>query len=242
MILKKLILSFTTILFVSGCTTQQITETLKTISGDENTPVTTSEVALGLKAALERGVSVGADQLAITDGYLGNPKIKIPFPPEIQRVETTLRDMGLNRLVDDFVTTLNRGAERAAEEAKPIFLSAIRQMTIEDAWAILRGSENEATLYLERTTSNELRSKFMPHIESALQTTGATKYYSDIVDNYNRIPFVQRVNPDLVGYATDQAIAGMFVKIAEQEKSIRENPSQRTTDLLRRVFGQLDNQ
>ena len=133
--------------------------------------------------------------------------------------------------------TLNRGAEDAAKEAKPIFIEAIRAMTIEDAWAILRGQDDAATQYLKRTTSGLLKEKFKPVIQNSLNKVSATKYYSDIVTRYNQIPLVQKVNPDLDDYATDKAIDGLFLMIAREEKNIRENPVARTTEILKRVFG-----
>jgi hypothetical protein len=225
------------LVFCMGCTTQQIADTMRILT-DENAALTSAEVDAGLREALIKGISVGADEVSKVGGYLNNPQIRIPFPPEIQRVENTLRDIGMGQLVDQFVTTLNRGAEQAAKEAKPVFVSAIKQMTIGDAFAILRGNEDEATQYLKRTTTAELTSKFMPVIQSALNETGATKHYTDIVTTYNSIPFVQQVNPNLDEYATSLAIDGLFLKIAEEERNIRKNPAARTSDILKRVFGQ----
>jgi hypothetical protein len=139
--------------------------------------------------------------------------------------------------VDRFVLTLNRGAEDAAKEAKPIFISAIKSMTIQDAWGILKGEPDAATQYLKRTTSGQLKEKFKPVIQGALSKTNATKYYGDIVDKYNQIPFVQDVNSNLDEYATDKAMEGLFIMIAKEELSIRKNPAARTTELLKKVFG-----
>jgi hypothetical protein len=171
------------------------------------------------------------------DGYFRNPSIKIPFPPEVKKIEDRLRQIGLGSEVDKFVMTLNRGAEDAAKEANPIFISAIRSMTIQDAWAILNGADNAATEYLKRTTSVQLREKFSPVIDNSLNKVNATKYYGDIVNTYNRIPLVEKVNPDLTDYATTKAMDGLFLLIADEEKKIREDPVARTTDLLKKVFG-----
>jgi hypothetical protein len=132
--------------------------------------------------------------------------------------------------------TLNRGAEDAAKEAKPIFITAIKSMTIQDAWGILKGNDNAATEYLKRTTSPQLKEKFKPVIQASLEKVNATRYYRDIVTRYNQIPMVAKVNPDLDDYATDRAIEGLFLMIAKEEKNIRDNPEARTTELLRRVF------
>jgi hypothetical protein len=202
-----------------GCTSAQINQTLgevnKVIGGDK--PVTTAEVADGLKEALVKGISNGSDIVSQVDGYFKNPQIKIPFPPDVKKVEDRLRQIGLGKEVDKFILTLNRGAE--------------------DAWGILRGNDDAATQYLIRTTSAQLKEKFKPVIQNSLQKVNATKYYNDIVTRYNSIPMVQKVNPDLDDYATDKAIEGLFLMIAKEEKNIRADPAARTTELLKRVFG-----
>ena len=227
-------------LIFGACTSAQINQTIgdvnKTLGGSP-APLTTAEVAQGLKEALIKGISKRADLVSQVDGYFKNPEIKIPFPPEVKKVEDRLRQIGLGNEVDKFVMTLNRGAEDAAKEAKPIFIEAIKSMTIEDAWSILRGEDDAATQYLKRTTSGLLKEKFKPVIQNSLSRVNATRYYSDIVTRYNQIPLVQKVNPDLDEYATDKAIEGLFVMIAKEERNIRENPGARTSDLLKKVFG-----
>ena len=228
--------------FAAACTTQQINKTLGGIGdilGEQN-GLTTQEVAEGLKQALEQGASKGAAQASKEDGYYRNPKIRIPFPEDVSRVEEKLRQLGLGSEVDRFVMTLNRGAEEAAKEARPIFINAIRSMTIQDAWNILKGEDNAATQYLRRTTSDQLRVKFQPVISKSLDQVNATRYYGDIVSTYNRLPGVQKVNPDLEDYATTKALDGLFLLIAEEEKNIRENPVARTTELLKKVFAKAD--
>lgn len=198
----------------------------------------TEEVASGLKEALIKGTSKGTDEVSKTDGYFKNPEIKIPFPPEVQQVETTLRKMGMNKQVDEFVLSLNRAAEDAAKEAKPIFVDAIKKMTIQDAWSILKGEDDAATKYLDKTTSPQLKEKFKPIIKASLDKVNATKYYKDLITAYNKVPLVKKVNPELDTYATDKATDGLFVMIAKEEKNIRQNPGARTTDLLKKVFSQ----
>lgn len=205
----------------------------KAVTGES---LTTEQVGEGLKEALTNGVSKGSDLVSQVDGYFKNPEIKIPFPPETKQVEERLRQMGLGSQVDNFIVALNRGAENAAKEAKPIFVSAIKQMTIQDAWSILRGEEDAATQYLKRTTTAQLTEKFKPIVQTALNNVNATKYYSDLVNTYNKIPLVQKVNPNLDDYATQKAIDGLFVMIAKEEKNIRANPGARTSDLLKKVF------
>lgn len=223
----------------TACTSAQISQTMNEVNkamGTEQS-LTTAEVADGLKEALIKGTTTGSDQASQLDGYFKNPQIKIPLPPELQKIESKLRSIGLGSQVDKFVLTLNRGAEDAAKEAKPIFISAVKQMTVQDAWGILKGADNAATEYLKRTTSAQLREKFKPVIANSLDKVSATKYYTDIVTTYNKIPLVEKVNPDLNDYATTKAMDGLFLLIASEEKKIREDPVARTTELLKKVFG-----
>jgi hypothetical protein len=226
------------VFLLAGCTSAQISQVISDIGKEpgNNTTPTSSEVAEGLKEALLKGVSVGADQLSQADGYLGNAQIKIPFPPDAKKAEDKLRQIGLSNEVDRFIATLNHGAEDAAKEAKPIFISAIQQMTIADAWAILKGQQDAATQYLRKTTSTQLKDKFKPVIQNSLSKVNATKYYGDLMNTYNKIPLVEKVNPNLDDYATDLAIQGLFTMIAKEEQNIRQNPIARTTDILKRVF------
>jgi len=226
-------------LLVLACTSVQINQALGTVNDVLNSPdeLTSAQVGAGLKEALTKGISKGADKVSVLDGYFKNPKIKIPFPPEVQKVETKLRQLGLDDQVDKFVLTLNRGAEDAAKSAKPIFVSAITSMTIADAWSILKGEEDAATNYLKKTTSTQLMQKFRPVMASSLDKVNATKYYGDVIGTYNKIPFVEKVNPDLKEYATQKAVDGLFFMIAKEEKNIREDPVARTTELLKKVFG-----
>jgi hypothetical protein len=220
-----------------GCSSAQINQALSDFGKSPGeVPPTASEVAEGLKEALIKGVSTGTDQLSKTNGYLGNPEIKIPFPPDVKKVEDKLRQIGLGSEVDKFVTTLNHGAEDAARDAKPIFYNAIQTMTIDDAWSILKGQPDAATQYLKRTTSSQLKDKFKPVIQNSLTRVNATKYYGDLVNTYNRIPLVEKVNPNLDDYATELAIQGLFTMIAKEEKNIRQDPVARTTDIMKRVF------
>ncbi len=226
------------LILLSSCSSTQVNQTLGEVNKalELEQPLSTAEVGEGLKEALIKGISTGSDLASQLDGYFKNPEIKIPFPPEAKKVEDKLRQLGFDKDVDRFIMTLNRGAEEAAKEAKPIFITAIKSMTIQDAWGILKGEEDAATQYLKRTTSPQLKEKFMPVIRNALSRVNATKYYGDIVNTYNQIPFVQDVNPNLDEYATDKAMEGLFILIANEEKAIRQNPAARTTDLLKRVF------
>ncbi len=237
--MKNTLIVLLSISLLTACTTAQINQTLGAVNdtlGGQNS-LTSDQVGQGLKEALTKGISKGADQVSQVDGYFKNSKIKIPFPPKVQKVETKLRELGLGNQVDKFVMTLNRGAEDAAKSAKPIFISAITSMTIADAWNILKGEENAATNYLKRVTSDQLMQKFRPVMASSLDKVNATKYYGDVIGTYNKIPFVEKVNPDLKEYATQKAVDGLFFMIAKEEKNIRQDPVARTTELLKKVFG-----
>ena len=205
------------------------------VNGQRGVP-TREEVAKGLKEALTIGAGKGASQASQTDGYFRNPQIKIPFPQDVQRVETKLRQIGMGAQVDKFILSLNRAAEEAAKSAKPIFVNAITGMTIQDAWSILKGENTAATQYLQRTTSNPLYNSFKPTVKQALDKTMATKYYTDLANTYNKLPGVVKVNPELDDYATKKAMEGLFKLVANEEKNIRENPQARITDLLKKVF------
>ena len=231
---RILILSFL-ILAGSGAMAQiNLNKIKQAVTG---TGLSNEEVGAGLKEALTKGVSKGSDLVSQVDGYFKNAEIKIPFPPEVKNVETRLRQIGMGAEVDKFVLALNRAAEDAAKEAKPVFVSAIKQMTIQDAFTILKGQPDAATQYLQRTTSAELTNKFKPIIQTSLAKVNAPQYYASLINTYNKIPLVKKVNPNLNDYATGKALDGLFVMVAKEEKNIRQNPQARTTALLQKVFG-----
>ncbi|WP_234733977.1 DUF4197 domain-containing protein [Tellurirhabdus bombi] len=195
------------------------------------------DIASGLKEALRIGISKGSDQASEKDGYFKNAAIKLLMPPEAQKVEAALRKVGLGKQVDQFILSLNRSAEDAAKKAKPIFLNALTSITIQDAVGILRGQDDAATQYLKRTTTSQLMQAFTPVIDSTLKKNNTTRYYSDLVNTYNKLPLVtKKANPDLTNYAATKAVDGLFTLIANEEKNIRENPAARVNDLLRKVF------
>lgn len=199
--------------------------------------LTQEDAAAGLKEALIKGISNGADLVSRLDGYYKNPEIKIPFPAEAKQVESKLRTVGLGKQADDVILSVNRAAEDAATEAKPVFIAAIKGMTFSDAVSIVRGDERAATTYLQRTTTPELVTKFTPIIKSSLEKVNATKYWETAMTSYNKIPFITKVNPNLTEYVTQKAIEGLFIMIAKEELSIRKDPAARTSELLKKVFG-----
>ena len=234
--MRKFLLTLIIVVVIAGQAGAQFWKVLEKKSNP--TALTSEEITKGLKEALINGASKGSQMVSQVNGYFGNPEIKIPFPPDVKRVEDQARQIGLGKQVDEFVLALNRGAEDAAKEAAPIFIDAIKAMTVQDALGILKGQPDAATQYLRKTTSIQLAEKFKPVVQNSLNKVNATKYYGDIVGNYNRIPFVQKVNPDLNAYATDMAIQGLFIMIAKEEKNIRQDPLARSSDILKKVFNQ----
>lgn len=198
---------------------------------------TSSEITSGLKEALEKGTGISSDRLSLENGYLGNLDVKILFPEEARQVERTLRNLGLGSMCDQVITSLNRAAEDAAKEAKPIFTDAIKQMSFQDVQQILLGENNAATQYFQRTTTNALSAKFSPIIDSSLKKVNATKYWDDVMTRYNKVPLVKPVNTNLNAYVTEKAIQGLFVEIAKEELKIRQQVGARTSPMLQKVFG-----
>lgn len=198
---------------------------------------TSEEAAKAIKEALVKGTNKGTDLVSNLDGFYKNPEIKIPFPPEAKIVESTLKKIGLNKQVDEVVLSLNRAAEDAAKTAKDIFVNAITQMTITDAINIVKGDTNAATIYLKRTTTTSLATAFSPIIKNSLNKVNATKYWNDAMTAYNKVPFVEKINPDLTQYVTDKAMYALFLMISREESLIRKDPMARTTELLKKVFG-----
>jgi hypothetical protein len=196
------------------------------------------DIANGLKEALTKGAKMAADSLNKKDGFYGNPLVKIPFPPELAKMESTLRSMGLGKEIDKFILSLNRSAENAAIEAAPIFTSAITNIKIADAKAILQGSDTSATSYLRNATYNSLYSTFTPHIKKALDNNFVASQWTNLANAYNKLPTTRtKVNSDIVAFTTGRALKGLFVKVAEEEGKIRNDASARTSDLLKKVFG-----
>lgn len=214
----------------------KINKTIKDNTGISK-PLTNDEIIRGLKEALTIGSNNSASAASKVDGYFKNQIIKIPFPPEAKEMEQKLRSIGMNKQVDEFVLTLNRAAEEAAKEAGPVFVTAVKQMTITDGVKILKGKDDEATQYLKRTTSGELKNKFQPIVKRAIDKVKVTSYWNPLASTYNKIPLVKKVNPNLEDYVTQKALDGLFYLVSQEELKIRKDPVARVTDLLKRVFG-----
>ncbi|MCB0424424.1 MAG: DUF4197 domain-containing protein [Flavobacteriaceae bacterium] len=230
----KFILAFVLLSLTSCAELQQAVEQLP------QTTVTDTDIASGLREALDQGIDKQVSKLAMTDGFFKNEMVKILLPKELQKVDKGLRDIGLGSLADEGLKVLNRAAEDAVSEATPIFVNAVKGITFSDAKNILLGNDNAATQYLMQKTQTELYNKFHPVINNSFAKVGADKIWSNLITKYNAIPFTADVNPDLTDYVTTEALDGVYTMIAVEEKDIRHNFSSRTTDLLKKVFALQD--
>ena len=235
MYLKKLFLFCSCFTILSCAELQNVVNTLPSQTGMDPTMI-----ASGLREALDFGIDKQVTKLTQKDGFYKNSLVKILLPQELQKVDQTLRDIGLGSLADEGIKALNRAAEDAVKESTPIFVDAVKQITFSDAKNILLGSDTAATLYLKDRTSNALYGKFNPVIQNSFSKVGADKIWANIINKYNTIPFVNQVNPDLTDYVTNEALKGVYTMIGVEEKKIRTNISSRTTTLLRQVFALQD--
>jgi glutaredoxin 2 len=221
-------------LFLASC------DVLQEAAGTILSEPSIEEIGRGLKEALTNGITKGATALSQKDGYFKSA-YKILLPADVRKVTDKLKSIpGFSNIENELIEKMNRGAEDAAKEATPIFVSAIRGMTIQDATNILMGSENAATQYLNKTTNKPLYDAFKPKIVNSLDKIGANDLWRKAVDTYNKIPLVTKVNNDLGDYVTNEALKGLFSKIEEEEKNIRKNKLARTSELLRKVFAKQD--
>lgn len=205
----------------------------------QSTGVTEAEAAEGIREALSQGLVKSVLQLNKEDGFFKDAFYKILIPEDARKIENTLRDIGLGSMVDKAILQINRGAEDAAGYAKPIFTDAIKRMDIGDAIGLVRNGDTSATHFFREKTTAQLVTTFTPVIKSSLDKVNATKYYGDMVNKYNSLPLVKKLNPDLTGYVTNKAINALFDLVAKEEKNIRSNIAARTTELLKKVFGGL---
>lgn len=200
-------------------------------------PFSADEAAAALKEALVSGSNKGTEFVSKVDGFYRNPDIRIPFPPEAKKVDEALRKVGMEKQADQVVLTLNRAAEDASGSAKDIFVSAITEMTIDDAIKIVKGDNTAGTKYLKSKTTKHLTEAFSPIIKTSLDKVDATKYWKEVMTFYNQLPFVEKINPDLEKYVTQKALDALFLMIGKEEMLIRKDPIARTTELLQKVFG-----
>ena len=208
----------------------------KIIPNTNKDSLTTSDVVAGLKEALETGTNRSVQKLSAADGFFKDAVIKVLMPEEARKVESTLRKFGMGKQVDEAILSMNRAAEDAAKDAAPIFVNAIKGITIQDAWGILKGGDSSATKYLRERTTVSLTEAFRPVIERSLEKVNATKHWNTVFSSYNRFS-KEKVNTDLAAYVTGKALFGIFYQVAQEEMKIRKDPVARTTDILKKVFG-----
>jgi len=206
--------------------------------------LTNGEVISGLKEALNVGITNSVNLTSVTDGFLKNNDIRLPFPADAIKVKEKALEWGLDGQVDKFETTLNRAAEEASKEALPIFKDAILNMSIQDGFAILNGGDGSATRFLNDKTNAKLVAAFSPKVKAAISKVKLTEYWNPIINKYNSaMTFTggEKLNPDLNQYVTELAITGLFKMVEKEENKIRKDPLARVTDILQKVFGSLTN-
>lgn len=232
--MRKIFTLFAAVVTLSSCEVlNQIPTGTGTVGG-----LSQAEAAQGIKAALDQGIGKSVLQLNTVDGFFRDAVYKVLLPPDAKKIENTLRTLGFNSLVDKAILQINRGAEDAVGFAKPIFIDAIRNMTLQDAIGLVRNGDTSATHFFRVKTTAKLLAAFQPVIQSSLDKVDATKYYGDLVTKYNNLPTTfKKVNPDLANYVTDRATAALFDLIAKEEVNIRTNLAARSSDILKRVFG-----
>ena len=199
--------------------------------------VTNQEAASGLKSALEQGSSAAVDLLGKTDGFLGNKAVKIPLPGSLKKYEKLMRGVGMGKYADELILTMNRAAEAAVPEAKKLFVDAIKKMSLKDAKGILTGGQTSGTDYFKRTTSGQLREKFLPIVKSATAKVQLAETYNEYAQKGAQFGLVSKENANLDDYVTQKALDGLFYMVAEEEKKIRQNPLQAGSDIVKKVFG-----
>ena len=212
------------------------------VSTEQEPSLTNGEVISGLREALNIGIENSVQKTSIVDGFLKNAEIRLPFPPDAQKVKDKALDFGLESQVDKFETTLNRAAEEASKEALPIFINAIKNMSLEDGFAILNGGNGAATKFLKNQTKSELKEAFSPKVKTAISKVKLTDYWNPIVSKYNtyaKLRGLDEINPNLDDFVTEKAIEGLFIMVEKEEDKIRIDPLARVTDLLSKVFGSL---
>ena len=233
--IKRILVLVIAIQFVGCAELQHVINQLPNTVG-----LSQEQIGNGLKEALDNGIKNQVSKLTSQDGFYKNDLVKILLPEELQAVDNGLRKIGLGNLADEGIKVLNRAAEDAVKTATPIFVSAVKEMTFTDAKNILLGEQNAATSYLQTKTSESLYSSFSPVINNSFTKVGADKVWANLITKYNSIPFVTKVNPDLTGYVTNQALKGVFTMIEVEEKGIREQVGLRSSALLKQVFALQD--
>ncbi len=239
MVKRVCILSLLLLVAIAPATAQQKKKNpLGQIFGQTNS-LSEDKIILGLKEALQIGTGNAVTGVGRLDGYFKDTIIKILMPKKLQTIEKGLRAVGYGAKVDEFVLSLNRAAEKAAPQAKSIFIGALKEMTFDDARKILTGGDTAATTFFKDKTTVRLSSAFRPIIEKAMNEVGATRQYKELIGRYQNLPFAKSYTLDIDDYVTGKAIDGLFYYVGEEEKKIRKNPAARVTNILKDVFGKI---
>ena len=195
------------------------------------------DAASGVRQALTDGAAAAVAKLGVTDGFLGNPQVKIPMPPALARVEGAMRTFGMNKQADELVTSMNRAAEAAVPHAKQLLVDAAKKMTLQDAKGILQGGQTSVTEYFRRTTSAQLTQRFLPIVKQQTERVGLAQQYNGLAGQAASFGLIKKDNATIEGYVTQKSLDGLYLMIGEQEKAFRANPIGATSDIVRRVFG-----
>jgi len=228
--------------FTSCDVFEEITAAVPVTTEAVKPSLTNGEVISGLKEALSRGIENSVNLTSVMDGFMGNEKIRLPFPQDALKVKEKAMEWGFDKQVTDFETTLNRAAEEATKTALPIFKNAITSMSIQDGFSILKGGNGAATNFLRQNTTAQLIEAFKPKVDEAIAAVKLTNYWNPIITKYNTAMTFsngEKINPDLSDYVTKQAISGLFYMVEQEENKIRLDPAARVSDLLRKVFGSI---
>lgn len=240
--MKKILVAFVLLLVCTNLPAQSLKDKLNKAKKALTKTPSNDEIVQGLKEALNVGANKSSSTASQVDGYLKNPRLFIPFPPEAEKMKTQLVKFGFQKQVTEFETSLNRAAEEAAKKAAPVFMDAVKNMTVTDGMNVLMGADTAATHYLKSATSANLYTQYKPVVQEAIKKVDVTHYWSTLVTLYNKIPGVKKQNPDLEDYVIKKGISGLFVLVADEEKKIRTDPAARFSSVLKNVFGYADTQ
>ena len=199
--------------------------------------ITNSEANSGLKQALVDGSAKAVSLLGVENGFLGNPKVKIPLPPALQKIEAALRYTGMRKQADELVLAMNRAAEAAVPEAKALLVESVRKMSISDAKGVLTGGDTAATDYFRRTTQSQLTDRFLPIVKKATDRVGLAQQYNSLAGQAAQLGLIREQQASIERYVTQKALDGLYLTIAEQEKAFRQNPLSATSEIVKKVFG-----
>jgi len=240
--MKKILVAFVLLLICTSLPAQSLKDKLNKAKKSLTKTPSNEEIVQGLKEALNVGANNSSSAASQVDGYLKNPRLFIPFPPEAEKMKIQLVKFGFQKQVTDFETSLNRAAEEAAKKSAPVFMDAVKNMTVTDGMNVLLGADTAATHYLKNATSAGLYTQYKPVVQEAIKKANVTSYWSTLVTLYNKIPGVKKQNPDLEDYVIKRGISGLFVLVADEEKKIRTDPTARFSSVLKNVFGYADAQ